>query len=296
MRFDLRDIPNEGARVGGLAREGEGREHPGEARQPLVPTSHLKLPNGREQEAVRTRDRTYRLRGMQTQTLAILGTFRVVDVVDLAHYGKHAQALEADLRSLKRQELVTSHSFYMMSGHRLLIFTLTERGKLLLDRAQRDDPHQHYRAGHPDWNNIRHDVAIYRMYQQEAGRLEQGGARILRVISEEEIGQVYHRHLSERAFGQEDVQRARHDARIAFAGMWQLPVVRDRVQIPDLRLDYAHGDGERRHVDLELVTERYSREQVRTKVSSGFVVYRPAGGTPRGGAPDGRIEPERMPR
>ncbi len=201
MRFDLRDIPDEGTRVGGLARESGTREHWDEARQPLVPTSHLKLPAGREQEAVRTRDRTYRLRGMQTQTLAILGTFRVVDTVDLAHYGKNAHALDADLRSLKRQELVTSQSFYMMSGHRLQIFTLTERGKLLLDRAQRDDPQQHYRAGHTDLNNIRHDVAIYRMYQQETGRLEWGAARILRVISEEEIGHAYHRHLSERAFG-----------------------------------------------------------------------------------------------
>ncbi len=92
------------------------------------------------------------------------------------------------------------------------------------------------------------------------------------------------------------MQRARHAARVEFAGTWQLPVVRDRVQIPDLRLEYETGDSERRHVDLELVTERYSREQIRTKVSSGFVVYRPAGGSPRGGVPDGRIEPERMPR
>ncbi len=302
MRYDLRDSPDDVSGARGLGRDdqsagqrrSEHREQSSEVRQPLVPIEHLALPDGREQEAVRTRDRTYRLRGPQTQTLAILGTFRVVDALDVAHYGKDAHSMELDLRSLKRQELVTSHSFYLMSGERLQILTLTERGRLLLERAQRGEPKQYYRAGQTDLSNIRHDAALYRMYQQEAGRLEQAGARILRVISEEEIGQAYQRHLSDRAYGQVDAQRARQEARAEFAESWHLPVVRDRLQVPDLRVEYETAGGERRHVDLELVTERYSREQVRTKLSNGFVVYRPSGSSPRGGVPDGRLDPERL--
>jgi hypothetical protein len=296
MRYDLREqAGRDGADVGGLGRD---RACSGERVEivphPLVPTEHLHLPNGPDKELVRTSVRTYRLRGPQTQMLAILGTFRVVDLADIRHYGAESRTLENDLRSLAQQGLMAKDWFSTMSGSRINILSLTARGKSLLDQAAGDDTRQVYRAGPADLYTVRHDIAIYRMYQQEAGRLEAAGARIVRVLSEEEIERQFSRHLKERLRGATDPQQARHAAKAAFAEDWQLPLLNDGLQIPDIRLEYDTAEGERDHRDLELVTERYSAMQVSTKVDAGFVVYRPAGGATRDGAPDGRQQLERL--
>jgi hypothetical protein len=308
MRYDLREISREAAPSGQadlFSRDRTAANRIETPRQPLVPTEHLTLPNGHPKEVVQTHDRTYRLRGRQTQTLAILGTFRVIDRADILHYADdtHAlendlrddtHALENDLRSLGEQGLMAKDWLSTMSGARLHILTLTDRGKSLLDQAAAGDTRQHYRAGPADWYTVRHDTALYRMYQQEAGRLEAAGARIHRVISEDEIKRQYIRHVSDRVRGAPDPQRARLDARAGFAEAWGLPMLRDRMCMPDLRLEYVTDTGERAHLDLELTTERYAPEQVAAKVQAGFVMYRPAASTTHGGVPDGRLHPERV--
>ena len=80
-------------------------------RDPVDPrdafTEHLDLPRGLERELVRDRDREYTLRGSESRTLSIVGSFRVVSSRDLRdHYGRPLDPRKGDLRHLRDQGLV----------------------------------------------------------------------------------------------------------------------------------------------------------------------------------------------
>jgi hypothetical protein len=305
MRYDARDMSDggsgfehgssgEGRRAEHMRGEDGERERPG--RQPLVPTRHLALPSGPDRERVRMDGWVYRLRGSHTQTLAVLGTFRAVEQRDLAHYGTDALARELDVRSLKRQGLAVGERLYTLGGQRVDMLALTERGKALLDGAVRGDTGQRYYAGFVRWRDMRHEAAVYRMYQQEAARLEASGARILRVWLDAEIRSAYQRDLRARVRDAADAAHARERARQEFSLATELAIVNRRLLVPDLRLEYETAEGERGHVDLELTTEHYPRGQVEAKARAGFVMYRSAGGQRRGGVPHGDLDVERLVR
>jgi hypothetical protein len=260
------------------------------ARQPNVPTDHLRLPTGRLRERVVTAEDRYRLRGSQSHTLAILGTFRVVRADELPHYGADTKTRDRDIRTLKRQDLITAHVHHTRGGARYEVLTLTDRGAALLHCATRDDRGQHYHAGLVKRRELPHDLALYRMYRQEAGRLEAEGARIKRVIIDAEIKRAYQQLVNARAQEHGNARRGRDQAREEFAAAQQLPILDGRLQIPDMRLEYETPDGELRHVDLELTTEHYRKEHIAAKHRAGFVIYRAAnpraGHTARGATPD----------
>ena len=58
-------------------------------------------------------------------------------------------------------------------------------------------------------------------------------------------------------------------------GLHGLEVVRGKVPVPDLRIEYEIRDGEAAHVDLELVTEHYRPGQLADKARAGFSLYAP---------------------
>ncbi len=273
MRHDLRDTttnrqdfealtPNDRTdRANATSRDPDRETH---TRQPLVPADHLDLPTGFRRERVRTHDATYLLRGPQSQTLAILGTFRAVEAGDLDHYTRDTRARDLDLRSLKRQALIASERLYTLGGHRVDMLALTDRGKSLLEDATRKDIGQRYYAGFVRWRDMRHEAAIYRMYQEAAARLESSRARIHRIVLDAEIRSQYQRDLRGRV------------SREAAAQAAELPIVNGHLMIPDLRIEYDTQEGERRHLDLELTTACYSRGQMSAKERAGFVLYRHA--------------------
>src|SRR3982074_3434575 len=68
---------------------------------------HLDMPQGRERELVRDRDREYTLRGSESRTLATVGAFRVVSSRDLRdHHDRPADPRSGDLRHLREQGLI----------------------------------------------------------------------------------------------------------------------------------------------------------------------------------------------
>jgi len=302
VRYDTRDTDREDPCVRDARAQAERTasstparedERLAAARQPRVPTDHLRLPTGWRRERVVTAEGRYRLRGSQSHTLAILGTFRVVRADELPHYGPDFQARDRDIQGLKRQELIAAYVQHTRGGHRVEVLTLTERGKALLQSASRDETAQRYHAGLVKPRELRHDLALYRMYRQEAGRLEAEGARVRRVIIDGEIKRAYQQLVNTRAKESGDARRGRDQAREEFAAAQQLPIIDGRLQIPDLRLEYETPDGELRHVDLELTTEHYRREHLAGKMRAGFVMYR-AGNAARGGSPDHEFDLERL--
>src|SRR5256885_9402198 len=60
-----------------------------------------------------------------------------------------------------------------------------------------------------------------------------------------------------------------------------LVLVNDKVQVPDLRLEYETADHERRHVDLELATRNYRPRALAQKAKAGFSIYAPREDAPK---------------
>lgn len=87
----------------------------------------LDLPRGLERERVHERDREYSLRGSESRTLSIVGTFRVVSSGDLRdHDNRPVDPRKGDLRHLREQGLVRTVPLH---GHRDHAIVLTDRGR-----------------------------------------------------------------------------------------------------------------------------------------------------------------------
>ena len=249
-----------------------------------VPIEGLALPRGDHREAVEHRDRVYHLRGSESRILEIVGTFRVVPATDLMDGRSSSDAFKEDLRRLSTQGLIERHTI-PINRDATRVVVLTRAGKALLD-SRRDEAsvgrrQQQYHAGLVKPRELSHDAQLYRLYQAEAGRLEDEGARLTRVILDYELKREYQSFLNRPdrpgdTDRQEDLE--------TFAATAQLPVIDGHLELPDLRIEYETADGRVAYRDLELVTEHYSRAQLAGKGRAGFGLYRAAGaGRGRGG-------------
>ena len=52
-----------------------------------------------------------------------------------------------------------------------------------------------------------------------------------------------------------------------------LQVVRGKIPVPDIRIEYEARDGDRARVDLELATGHYRGRNLAEKVRAGFSIY-----------------------
>src|SRR5438552_10843127 len=167
----------------------------------------LDLPRGLERELARDRDREYDLRGSESRTLSIVGTFRVVSSRDLRdHDGRPADPRKGDLRHLREQGLVRT---VPIDGHKDVAVVLTDRGRDLLEshRRDRDGNRDHSQTFYADLKKpreVEHDAQIYRAYEREAERLQKRGARVDRVVLDNELKREYQQFLQERNRGRSD--------------------------------------------------------------------------------------------
>ncbi|MEP7307925.1 MAG: hypothetical protein ABJA98_20670 [Acidobacteriota bacterium] len=249
-----------------------------------LPTDGLALPRGDHREAVEHRDRVYHLRGSESRILETVGTFRVVPATDLMDGRSSAEAFKEDLRRLSTHGLIERHTI-PINRDATPVVVLTREGKALLE-GRRDEAsvgrQQQYHAGLVKPRELSHDAQLYRLYHAEAGRLEDDGGRLTRVILDYELKREYQTFLN-RPDRPEDTDR--QDDLETFAATAQLPVIDGHLELPDLRIEYETEDGRVAYRDLELVTEHYSRAQLAGKGRAGFGLYRAAGaGRGRGGA------------
>jgi hypothetical protein len=217
------------------------------------------------------RDRDYRLSDSEARTLAELGRFRVIARHDLglSVYGGRTDEVRAELQDLVRKHLVREGMFEGPEATPRELLTLTERGQQLV-RARRlvpEDQEIHHGFAKPREAN--HDADLYLLYQKEAARIEKEGGRPLRVILDYELTRKVNRDIAH--FGT--------DARLEIARRHGLRVIGTKIPIPDLRIEYETGQGERASVNLELVTENYRGSSLAEKVRAGFSLYARQGGT-----------------
>jgi hypothetical protein len=219
-------------------------------------------------------DRPCRISPAERDTLAEIGRFRTVALDDLARYkyGGHRAEMMQDLRSLRAQGLLQRRTIWTGGCRsRLTVLVLTRRGKEIVARNGAVSDQRVY-SGFVKPAEVQHDTAIYRMYQSETKRIERSGGKVRRVVLDYELKQkVFAPLAKDRALPPREY--ARRQAEVARQN--GLKVVRGKIPLPDLRIEYERANGERAHIDLELATHHYRGSQVRAKAEAGFKMYAP---------------------
>jgi hypothetical protein len=215
------------------------------------------------------RDRGYRLSESEIHTIAELGIFRLIAVHDLSQhaYAGRLEDAERDVQNLARKGLVRKGTFDGPEATPRELLTLTRRGHRLV-RADRLVPQdQAIYHGFVKPKEANHDADLYLLYQKEAARIAQEGGKSLRVILDYELKRKVNRDLARFGATAREEIAERHDLR----------VVRNKIPIPDMRIEYETRDGEMARVSLELITEHYRVRSIAEKARAGFSLYTPHG-------------------
>jgi hypothetical protein len=216
------------------------------------------------------RGRTYRLRNSEIATMVELGKFRAVAREDLAEfvYGGNNDRLRPDAENLLRQGLVEMKSVpHEEMGSRQLL-TLTKNGHRFLTQTQSAGKGQALYHGFTKPREAHHDADLYRLYQRAAAKIEGQGGSNLRVVLDYELKKHLYRDLAD--LGED---RSSAEGKYAIAEKYGLQLVRGKIPVPDVRIEYHTGDGERARVDLELATGHYRGRNLSEKVLAGFSLY-----------------------
>jgi hypothetical protein len=251
--------------------QGQGSEPQEDGRLMPSHAPELNQPRSAEQrEAFEVHGRAYRLRSSEIRTLTELGKFRAVaskDLQEFAYQGDKVRA-KADVQNLIRQGLVAEkripHSD--ISPRRLL--TLTRPGHLVLTVTKHVRKNQATHYGFTKPREAHHDADIYRMYYSAAEKVEQQGGRNLRVILDYELKKRVYRDLAKLGPQRESTAKKKE-----IAERHGLQLVRGKIPLPDLRIEYETREGETARVDLELATEHYRGRTLAEKVRAGFSLY-----------------------
>jgi hypothetical protein len=218
--------------------------------------------------------------------LALIGAFRVVDAREAVQDGSRDR-WHGDLEHLRAEGLVavTPH---VLDGERTALLTLTRTGQALLERHRHaaDEAPQAYYSGLAKPKEASHDAQLARLYVAAAERLQRQGARVDRVLLDYELKRDYQRFLHPKQRDRDDTSgrpRRSPDEIRAWADAHALPVVRNGVQFPDVRIEFEHPDGRRDHEDLELATGHYNSRQMAAKRASGFSMHHSTASRLRGG-------------
>jgi hypothetical protein len=235
--------------------------------EPVFPPPDSRLKHTRS--VLYDRERGYRVRPSELRTLVDLGKFRVVGVEELLKhaYSGHRDEMQKDLQNLLRQGLIRKGIFDGPEHTPRELLTLTKTGHGLL-RANRVVPrNQAIYRGFVRPREANHDADLYPLYQKEVARLEAKGGRPVRVVLDFELQKNINH----------DFARYGIEARKEIAERHGLRMVRGKIPVPDMRIEYEGPDGKLERIDLELVTEHYRGRSVVDKVRAGFALYTPRG-------------------
>jgi DNA-binding PadR family transcriptional regulator len=288
------------------------RDADGRDREPVDPrdvfTQELDLPRGPDREPVTDGDDRYALRGSEVRALATVGAFRAVPADDLRDGRDRAgDVRHGDLERLREAGLIETVTPFERSGDRTTVVTLTDRGRQLLERhraGDRERPQAFY-TGVTKARELSHDAQLYRAYVRTADRLRAEGARIERVVLDTELKREYQRFLQapNRGRSDSDGRPGRTPTEIRhWAEDHDLPMVNEKVQFPDVRIEYERADGRRDSEDVEVITLHYRGAHAAGKAAAGFTRFRGStsrvggrsGGGGRGSSLDPRLAEEML--
>ena len=216
------------------------------------------------------RNRTYALRSSEIQTMTDIGKFRAVDAKDLRDfaYGGVSKHLEADLTNLRRQGLIVEREIPHHETAPRQLVALTKQGHRLLSATKSAPKDQALYHGFTKPREAHHDADLYRLYQRGLERIAREGGTNIRVILDSELKKNLYRDLA-----RAERNGNSGDAKTEIAERHGLRVVRGKIPVPDLRIEYETSDHEHARVDLELATEHYRFRNIAQKVRAGFSIY-----------------------
>lgn len=242
----------------------------------------LDLPRGPGRERVHVHGHDYELRGSEVRTLSTIGAFRVVPISDLHDdRGRAADLWHGDIDRLRSAGLIRVVA-PLDHEERTPLLALTTRGRELLEthRSGNRDARQTFHAGPLRTRELTHDAHLYRAYMRSAARLQAQGARIQRVVLENELKREYQRYLQARNRDRGDSD-GRPDRTLDEIQAWayehRLPTQEGGVQFPDVRIEYDWPDGRRDVEDIEVTTPHYRGAHASAKARAGFTRYRARG-------------------
>ena len=210
-----------------------------------------------------------RLRDSEIRTLADVGKFRVVAAADLTYlaYNGRSEEAQQDLQNLLRQGLIRKGTFAGPEQSPRELLTLTKRGYDLVSTCRMVPRNQTIYHGFGRSRDANHDADLYKLYRKGLLHVAKEGGRNPRVILDFEMIRKINR----------DIAKLGRNARPEIARHHGLRMVRNRIPVPDMRIEYEQPDGQTARIDLELVTEHYRGRSLADKVKAGFSLYTPRG-------------------
>jgi hypothetical protein len=215
------------------------------------------------------RGQNYRLDSGQSAMLRDLGAFRTITADSLRKHLYHGDEdrFRKDLRNLTDQRLVAVQPDSKAKGSYV---SLTRAGKGLTEANFRTNPDQAIYSGIVKKRELRHDAAIYDVYQKEAQKISKSGGTPKRVVLDFELKKNVNRQLAKiQNFSPAERERQRQEIAAAHG----LKIVNGKIQIPDVRVEYESQEQEQCKVDLECVTGHYKARQIAAKAAAGFKLY-----------------------
>jgi hypothetical protein len=215
------------------------------------------------------RGQRYRVNSNQAKVLQDVGAFRTVTEDSLRKhlYNNDEDRFRKDLRSLGEQRLLSVQPGSKANGGYV---SLTRTGKALTETSLRSNRGQTIYSGIVKKRELRHDAAIYDVYQKEAKKIAKTGGTPKRIVLDFELKKDVNRQLAKIQYAPPlDHERQRRE----IAEAHELKIVEGKIQFPDVRIEFETRDQEKSKVDLECVTGHYKARQIAAKKAAGFKLY-----------------------
>jgi DNA-binding PadR family transcriptional regulator len=209
-----------------------------------------------------------------------IGRFRTIDVQDLCRfaYRENEAHMNRDLESLRKQGLVEEKTLVRAHKQPQKVVTLTEQGHRIVRKASGLPKDQRIYHGFVKAREINHDADLYKVYQQAAEEVRENGGKPLKVRLDFELkGIVQHEKQTTKGLSEQE----RRDRLEALAKDHGLTISGTTVHVPDIQMEYETREHELERANLELVSENYRSEGIRSKAQSGFALYARGGDTAR---------------
>lgn len=219
----------------------------------------------------RERNREYSLRESEIHTLVEIGKFRVIPTDELAlfSYRGDLSRMQNDLQNLRQQGLIEQRDIEGHDGRSKSVLVLTRPAHKLLTRRNWIPEGQRIYHSFVKPKEARHDAELYRLYQQVAREIEASGGKVRRVMLDYELKRELYGKLARLDSHQKDYAFRRIDV----ANELDLHPVKNKIPIPDLRLEYEDESRNRQCLDLEIATRDYRSQGLVEKAKAGFHLF-----------------------
>ena len=207
---------------------------------------------------VRGRERSYRLGPEELQTLRTVGTFRTVDSKDMP---------EREVKQLIVSGLIEKNTVPKRDWTRLEVLVLSKEGERVLSANREPGDAQRFHSGLVKVRELEHDAAIYPAYRDAEEAIKRGGGKVDRIVLDYELKSVINGEVN-RGGGVSD--KAKEERRLKLAEDFELQIVDGKLALPDLRIEYTDGNGDRQIEDIEIVSRHYHGAHLAGKSAAGF--------------------------